>query len=94
MNIRPLSDRVIVRRAEEQKTTASGLIIPVSAGEKPAQGEIIAIGAGRKNDNGDLIAMEVSIGDTVVFDQFASSEVSVNDEKLLIMRESDIVAIL
>ena len=94
MTIRPLHDRVIVRRTEEQKTTASGLIIPDLATEKPAQGEIIAIGNGKKNDHGDIIGLEVAVGNTVLFDQYAGSEVKVNDQKVLVMRESDIIAII
>ncbi len=94
MNIRPLHDRVIVRRTEEKKVTASGLIIPDSATEKPAQGEVVAVGSGKKTDDGKVLAMDVSIGDTVLFDQYAGSEVKVDEEKLLIMREQDITAII
>ena len=94
MNIRPLHDRVIVRRTEEKKITASGLIIPDSATEKPAQGEVVAVGSGKKTDDGKVLAMDVSIGDTVLFDQYAGSEVKVDEEKLLIMREQDITAVI
>jgi len=94
MNIRPLHDRVIVRRTEEEKTTASGLIIPDSASEKPSRGEIVAAGNGKKNDNGDVIAMDVKVGDTVLFGQFAGTEIKADGEALLVMNESDIVAII
>ncbi len=94
MNIRPLHDRVIVRRIEEEKTTASGLIIPDSATEKPSQGEIIAIGKGRIVDNGTVVKLDVAVGDTVIFGQFAGTEIKSNGESLLVMREDDIVAII
>ncbi|ALE53109.1 molecular chaperone GroES [Candidatus Thioglobus autotrophicus] len=94
MNIRPLHDRVIVRRIEEEKTTASGLIIPDSATEKPSQGEILAIGKGKTADNGTVVKLDVAVGDTVIFGQFAGTEIKSNGESLLVMREDDIVAII
>jgi chaperonin GroES len=94
MNIRPLHDRVIIRRIEEEKTTASGLIIPDSATEKPSKGEVLAIGKGKTTDAGSVIALEVKVGDTVVFGQYAGSEINSNGESLLVMREDDIVAII
>ena len=94
MNIRPLHDRVIVRRTEEEKTTASGLIIPDSATEKPSKGEILAAGNGRVNDNGDVFALDVKVGDQVLFGQFAGTEIKVDGEILLVMREDDIVAVV
>ncbi len=94
MNIRPLHDRVIVRRTEEEKTTASGLIIPDSATEKPSKGEILAAGNGRINDNGDVLALDVKVGDQVLFGQFAGTEIKVDGETLLVMREDDIVAVV
>ncbi len=94
MNIRPLHDRVIVRRTEEEKTTASGLIIPDSAAEKPAQGEVLAVGKGRTTDSGTVIELDVKVGNTVVFGQFSGTEIKSNGESLLIMREDDIVAII
>lgn len=94
MNIRPLHDRVIVRRTEEEKTTASGLIIPDSATEKPLKGEVIAAGNGKKNDNGEVVALDVNVGDQVLFGQYAGTEVKVDGETLLVMSESDIVAII
>jgi chaperonin GroES len=94
MNIRPLHDRVIVRRTEEEKTTASGLIIPDSATEKPSKGEILAVGNGRINDNGDVLTLDVKVGDQVLFGQFAGTEIKVDGETLLVMREDDIVAVV
>jgi len=94
MNIRPLHDRVIVRRTEEEKTTASGLIIPDSATEKPSEGEIVSVGNGRTNDNGDVLALDVKVGDKVLFGQYAGTEIKVDGETLLVMREDDIVAVV
>jgi chaperonin GroES len=94
MNIRPLHDRVVVRRVEEEKTTASGLIIPDSATEKPSEGEIIAVGKGKTSDNGSIIALDVKIGDKVLFGQYAGTEIKVDGETLLMMREVDIVAVV
>jgi chaperonin GroES len=94
MNIRPLHDRVVVRRVEEEKTTSSGIIIPDSATEKPSRGEVIAVGNGRKNDNGEVIAMDVKVGDQILFGQYAGNEIKVGGETLLVMNESDVVAII
>nr|BAW83430.1 chaperonin GroES [Akebiconcha kawamurai symbiont] len=94
MNIRPLHDRVVVRRVEEKKTTSSGLIIPDSATEKPSEGVVVAIGNGKKNDNGDTIALDVTVDNKVLFAQYAGTEIKVDGEKLLIMKESDIVAVI
>nr|BAW83443.1 chaperonin GroES [Calyptogena nautilei symbiont] len=94
MNIRPLHDRVIVRRTQEEKTTESGLIIPDSATEKPSKGEILAVGHGRINNNGDVIALDVKVGDQVLFGQYAGNEIKADGETLLVMREDDIVAVI
>ncbi|MBT3195255.1 MAG: co-chaperone GroES [Candidatus Ruthia sp.] len=94
MNIRPLHDRVIVRRTEEEKTTASGLIIPDSATEKPSQGEIVAAGKGRVTDNGNVVALDVKVGDQVLFGQYAGTEIKSDGETLLVMREDDVVAVI
>ncbi|RUA05178.1 MAG: co-chaperone GroES [Gammaproteobacteria bacterium] len=94
MNIRPLHDRVVVRRSEEEQTTASGLIIPGSAAEKPSEGIVVAVGSGRKTDAGEIIALEVKVSDKVLFGQFAGTEISVDNETLLVMSESDIVAVV
>lgn len=94
MNIRPLHDRVIVRRTQEEKTTESGLIIPDSATEKPSKGEVLAVGHGRINDNGNVIALDVKVGDQVLFGQYAGNEIKADSETLLVMREDDIVAVI
>ncbi len=94
MNIRPLHDRVVVRRSEEEQTTASGLIIPGSASEKPSEGIVVAVGKGKKTDNGDIIALDVKVKDKVLFDQFAGTEITIEGETLLVMSESDIVAVV
>ncbi|BAS67899.1 co-chaperone GroES [Bathymodiolus septemdierum thioautotrophic gill symbiont] len=94
MNIRPLHDRVVVRRSEEEQTTASGLIIPGSAAEKPSEGIVVAVGSGRKTDAGEIIALEVKVSDKVLFGQFAGTEISADNETLLVMSESDIVAVV
>ena len=94
MEIRPLHDRVIVRRIEEKKTTASGLIIPDSSAEKPSRGEIIAVGKGKISAQGDLIPMDVKVGDTVMFGQYSGAEITVGEETLLVMSEDEIVAVI
>ena len=94
MNIRPLGDRIVVRRLEEETKTAGGIYIPDSATEKPSEGEIVAVGKGRTANNGDLVAMEVKNGDKVIFGKYSGSEIKVDDETLLIMREEDILAVV
>ena len=93
MNIRPLHDRVVVRRKEEERTSAGGIVLPDSATEKPVQGEVIAIGNGKVADNGQRVAMDVSVGDIVLFGKFSGTEVKLGDEEVLVMREDDIMAI-
>ena len=94
MNIRPLGDRVIVRRVEEETKTAGGIYIPDSATEKPSEGEILAVGKGRITDNGDLLPMNVTIGEKIIFGKYAGSEVKVDGETYLIMKEEDILGVL
>lgn len=94
MNIRPLHDRVVVRRTEEERTTASGIIIPDSATEKPNRGEVIAAGNGKITDSGDVRAMDVKVGDQVLFGQYAGTSVKVDGEELLMMKEDDILAVI
>ena len=94
MSIRPLYDRVVIRRVEEEATTASGIVLPGSATEKPSQGEIVASGPGKSLDNGETRAMSVKVGDKVYFGKFSGSEVKVDGETLLVMREDDIVAVI
>ncbi len=94
MAFTPLHDRVLVRRTEGDEKTAGGLIIPDSAKEKPAEGEIVSCGEGARKDSGELIAMAVSAGDKVLFGKWSGTEVSVEGEDLLIMKESDILGII
>ena len=94
MKIRPLHDRVIVKRVEAERTTASGIVIPDSAGEKPDQGEVLAIGPGKRDDNGKQIALDVKVGDRVLFGKYAGQTVKVDGEELLVMREEDIMGIV
>ncbi len=94
MSIRPLHDRVIVRRLEDETTTAGGIVIPDNAKEKPSRGEVIAVGNGKPLDNGDVRALAVKAGDKVLFGKFAGTEVKVDGEELLVMREDDIMAIV
>tara|TARA_R110001599_G_scaffold351515_1_gene583601 strand:+ start:191 stop:481 length:291 start_codon:yes stop_codon:yes gene_type:complete len=94
MALKPLHDRVLVRRTEGEEKTAGGLIIPESAKEKPAEGEIIACGEGARKDSGELIEMAVKAGDRVLFGKWSGTEVTVDGEELLMMKESDILGIL
>lgn len=93
MNLRPLHDRVIVKRLEEEKKSAGGIIIPDNAAEKPVRGEVLAVGAGKKGDDGKLIPMDVKKGDVVLFGKYSGSEVKVDGQDLLVMREDDIMAV-
>lgn len=93
MNIRPLHDRVVVRRVEEETTTAGGILLPGSAQEKPQQGEVLAVGNGQITDNG-VRALDVKAGDKILFAQYAGNTVKVDGEELLIMKESDILGVL
>ncbi|WP_041522849.1 co-chaperone GroES [Gilvimarinus agarilyticus] len=95
MNIRPLHDRVVVRRKEEEQTTAGGIVLPGSAKEKPNQGEVVAVGNGRVLDNGDVRPVDVKVGDTVVFGKYAGSDtIEIEGEELVILSEGDIKAVL
>ena len=94
MNIRPLHDRVVVRRVEEEKTTAGGIVLPDSAGEKPQEGEVLAVGNGKILDNGEVRALDVKVGDKVIFGQYGGSTVKVDGEELLILNESEIFGVL
>lgn len=94
MNIRPLHDRVVVRRMEEQTMSAGGIVLPGSASEKPDRGEIVAAGKGRITDSGDVRAMDVAVGDTVLFKQYGPTEIKVDGETLLVMSEDDIIAVI
>ncbi len=94
MKIRPLHDRVVVRRLEEETKTAGGIVLPGSAAEKPSQGEVVAIGNGKLLDNGDVRPLDVKVGDKVLFGQYSGSTVKVDGEELLVMGESEIFAVL
>ena len=94
MNIRPLNDRVIVKRLEEEKTSPGGIVIPDSATEKPVRGEVVAVGAGKVLDNGQIRALAVKAGEKVLFGKYAGTEVKVDGEEILVMREDDIIAVL
>lgn len=94
MKIRPLHDRVIVKRIEDERKTASGIVIPDSAAEKPDQGEVMAVGPGKRGDDGKLIAPDVKVGDKVLFGKYAGSTVKVDGDELLVMREEDIMGVV
>ena len=94
MNLRPLHDRVIVKRLDQETKTASGLIIPDAAAEKPDQGEVLAIGNGKVQENGQVRPLEVKVGDRVLFGKYSGQAVKVNGEELLVMREEDIMAVV
>ncbi|GGF97177.1 MULTISPECIES: co-chaperone GroES [Rhizobiaceae] len=91
---RPLHDRVVVKRVESEEKTKGGIIIPDTAKEKPAEGEIIAVGSGARDDKGALVALDVKVGDRVLFGKWSGTEVKLNGEDLLIMKESDIMGVI
>ena len=94
MNIRPLHDRVVVRRLEEETTSAGGIVLPDSAAEKPSQGEVLSVGPGKILDNGEVRALDVKVGDRVIFGQYGGSTVKIDGEELLILTESEIFGVL
>ncbi|MEL7104904.1 MAG: co-chaperone GroES [Pseudomonadota bacterium] len=94
MAFKPLHDRVVVRRTESDEKTTGGLIIPDSAKEKPSEGEIVAVGEGARKDSGELIAMAVSAGDKILFGKWSGTEITLDGEELLIMKESDILGVI
>ena len=94
MKIRPLHDRIIVKRLEEERKTASGIVIPDTAAEKPDQGEVKAIGKGKKTDEGKVIPIDVKVGDRVLFGKYSGQTVKVEGEELLVMREEDIMGVI
>ena len=94
MNIRPLHDRAVIRRMEEERKSAGGIVIPDSATEKPIRGEVVAVGKGKLLENGDIRPMDIRIGDKVLFGKYAGTEVKLNGEELLVMREDDIMAVV
>ena len=94
MTIRPLHDRVVVRRVEEERKTASGIIIPDNAAEKPDRGEVLAVGPGKVGDDNERVAVQVKVGDKVLFGKYAGTAVKVDGQELLIMREEDLLAVI
>jgi chaperonin GroES len=94
MNIRPLDNRVVIKRMEEERTTAGGIVIPDSATEKPIRGEVISVGAGKRLDSGETRAMVVKAGDKVLFGKYSGTEVKVDGDELIIMSEDDILAVI
>lgn len=94
MKIRPLNDRVIVKRVEEDQKTAGGIIIPDTAKEKPQEGEVVAVGPGKRDEDGKRIAMEIKKGDRILFGKYAGSEIKIDGEEHIFMREDDILGIL
>ena len=94
MAFTPLHDRVLVRRVESEEKTAGGLIIPDSAKEKPAEGEVVSVGAGAKDESGNRVAMDVKAGDKILFGKWSGTEITLDGEELLIMKESDILGVM
>jgi len=94
MKIRPLHDRVIVKRLDNERKTVSGIVIPDSAAEKPDQGEIVAVGPGKRDDNGKQIPIDVKVGDRVLFGKYAGQTVKVEGDELLVMREEDLMGVI
>jgi len=94
MKIRPLNDRIIVKRLEEERKTASGIVIPDTAAEKPDQGEVVAVGTGKKTEGGNVIPLDVKVGDKVLFGKHSGQTVKVKGEELLVIREEDVMGVL
>jgi chaperonin GroES len=94
MNIRPLNDRVIVKRLEEERTSPGGIVIPDSAAEKPIRGEVVAVGAGKALDNGQVRPVALKAGDKVLFGKYAGTELKLDGQEIVVMREDDIIAVL
>jgi chaperonin GroES len=94
MNIRPLYDRIVVKRIEEEETTRSGIVIPDSAKEKPQQGEVIAIGKGKRLEDGQMVALDVKVGDRILFGKYSGNEIKLEGTEYIIMREDDVLGVL
>jgi len=94
MKLRPLHDRVVIKRAPQETQTASGIVIPDAATDKPDQGEVVAVGTGKRNDKGDSIALSVKVGDRVLFGKYSGQTVKVDGDELLVMREEDLFAVV
>ena len=94
INLKPLGDRLVVEPQQREQTTASGLVLPETAAEKPQQGEVVAAGPGRRDDDGKRIPLDVTVGDIVLYAKYGGTEVKINDQKLLILKEADVLAIV
>jgi chaperonin GroES len=94
MNIRPLYDRIVVKRIEEQETTPSGIVIPDTAKEKPQEGEVMAVGHGKRLENGELVSLDVKVGDRILFGKYSGSEIKLEGAEYIIMREDDVLGVL
>jgi chaperonin GroES len=94
MKIRPLHDRVVVKRMEEERTSAGGIVIPDSAAEKPMKGEVIAVGNGKVSDSGEVRALDVKVGDKILFGKYSGTEIKIDGDEVLIMREEDILGVI
>jgi chaperonin GroES len=94
MNFRPLHDRVLVRRIDEEALSAGGIIIPDTAQEKPSQGEVLSVGSGARNEKGEIVPLDVKAGDRILFGKWSGTEVTIDGEELLIMKESDVMAVV
>lgn len=94
MKFRPLHDRVLVRRIEGEEKSAGGIIIPDTAQEKPSEGEIVAVGTGARNENGEIVTLDVKVGDRILFGKWSCTEIKVDGEELLIMKESDVMGVI
>ncbi len=94
MALRPLNDRIIIKRSDPELKTASGIVLPDSAGEKPEQGEVLAVGPGKRNDKGDFVAINVKVGDKVLFGKYSGQTVKLGGDELLVVREEDLFAVI
>ena len=94
MNIRPLYDRIVVKRIEEQETTRNGIVIPDSAQEKPQEGEVIAVGKGKRLDDGTMVSLDVKAGDRILFGKYSGSEIKLEGIEIIVMREDDVLGVL
>ncbi|MFT4584329.1 MAG: chaperonin GroES [Gammaproteobacteria bacterium] len=94
MSIRPLHDRIVVKRTEEDSTSAGGIVIPDSASEKPSKGKVVAVGNGKILDSGDVRELDVKVGDNVLFGQYSGTEIKIDNDELLVMREDDVMAVI
>lgn len=94
MKFRPLHDRVLVRRSQEEERTAGGIIIPDTAKEKPMQGEVLAVGPGARNEKGEIVTPDVKVGDTILFGKYAGTDVTIDGQELVIIKESDVMGVV